>query len=514
MKDNELNAIKSKLQSVIKNFLDTVIKYASDPNGKTPLLANELLIETKEKKLKNIDGNLVMASNLSVQQNFMRTLVGFGRVTGEQSYLKRAINVYRYYFENLMDAYGLLRWGHQIFDLQKGEITSLKEKNFVHELKNDFPFYDFMFEIDPQKTVQYIQSVWNSHVYNWKTLEINRHSRAKKGNSKIWDQELGDTPLFFETEGLSFLNCGNDLIYAAIKLYELTGENGALKWAKNLNNMYIRTPHPKTLLGVYQYTQCKKEKTPSSDNDTKSIYGDRAKRQFGPEFGDIALEGNILFQLQECTIYGTNALMIMGFYERLGECIKEMAYNVKEGLKSFAHYAYNKETNLIYPLLTDGTNMTNYELKRDGYYGAKGTKITPIEATGRFLYSYEYSARLMNDNELWNVAASIAENMGLGDIGSYIGGPVNLNMQTVCDDTGVLYSLLDLYLNTKKEDFLNLAIVVAENIIANRNIEGLFVKKAGYRNAYINAPEPLAILKLFAILYNAERLVPDTVYAG
>lgn len=48
---------------------------------------------------------------------------------------------------------------------------------------------------------------------------------------------------------------------------------------------------------VYQFSSPQqRQPVPEDDNQTQSWFGDRAQRQFGPEFGEIAREANVLFR--------------------------------------------------------------------------------------------------------------------------------------------------------------------------------------------------------------------------
>src|SRR5207253_3681517 len=107
-----------------------------------------------------------------------------------------------------------------------------------------------------------------------------------------------------ETKGLSFLDAGNDLIYSGAMLYRLAGDRGALTWSKRLAAQYVKARDAKTQLGAYQYTQPRKTEEPTSDRITLSWMGDRAKRQFGPDFPDHrVLEATMLLSRLAPTIY-------------------------------------------------------------------------------------------------------------------------------------------------------------------------------------------------------------------
>lgn len=66
---------------------------------------------------------------------------------------------------------------------------------------------------------------------------------------------------------------------------------------KHLYRQYVLARNPETGLPVYQFSSPQqRQPIPADDNQTQSWYGDRAKRQFGPEFGEIAREANVLFR--------------------------------------------------------------------------------------------------------------------------------------------------------------------------------------------------------------------------
>ena len=46
-------------------------------------------------------------------------------------------------------------------------------------------------------------------------------------------------PIFFVGRGLTFINCGSDLYYAAGLLHHFTGEAPPLVWAKRLNERFL-----------------------------------------------------------------------------------------------------------------------------------------------------------------------------------------------------------------------------------------------------------------------------------
>ena len=55
-----------------------------------------------------------------------------------------------------------------------------------------------------------------------------------------------------------------------------------------------------------------------------------------------------------------------------------------DGLKAFATYAYDEQNNTFRPMLANGTDLSGYALKRDGYYGKKGTVLKTYPAMNFF----------------------------------------------------------------------------------------------------------------------------------
>ena len=310
--------------------LDAVITFAKNvlADGKdfyskqsTPLLVNGVNVFTKEPVTWTFPGGQVaVMSDFVCQQNLLRTLVSLTNLTGDTTFKNTAKELVKYYFAHLQDSSGLLEWGgHKFIDMKTLTVVGPHEKGYVHELKNAFPYYDFWYEVNPAATVKFIEAFWNAHVYNWQALEISRHGHYGLKIGDLWKNNFIQQQPFFETTGLSFLDAGNDLIYSGIKLYELSGDSGALCWAKRLAYQYVLARNPKTKLGAYQYTQPRRTAEPEEDKVTLSLYGDRAQRQFGPEYSSKVLEGTILLQRHAQTIYSTNAMMELQLVKELGK---------------------------------------------------------------------------------------------------------------------------------------------------------------------------------------------------
>ena len=506
---------RARLQ-VVREFADNVLKDAADryrPEP-SPLLANGINVYTKEQlRWAFADGTESVISDLTMQQNFLRVLTGLSHLTGDPRYKTTAKAQFAYHFAHFQDKGGLMQWGgHRFIDLLTLKVVGPSGKDMVHELKNVFPYYELMYEVDPAATTRFITGFWNAHVYNWQTLEISRHGQYGKEPGSHWENTFDNLTPFFETKGLSFLDAGNDLIYSAAMLYRLSGDQGALRWSKLLAEQYVKARDPKTGLGAYQYTQPRKTASTDDDSITLSWYGDRAKRQFGPDFPEHrVLEGTMLLRRLATTIYSENALMQLELAQKLGSDGKEFFGWTRDGMAAFARLAYRPESNELRPMLTDGTDLTGHVLRRNGYYGKAGRRLDPYAATPEFMISYARGFMLTGDENLWAVARGIAKASGLGDLGSTPGHDVAVNLATENNDVFALFSLLDIHRQTKTESYLQLARVVGDNIVRTRWHHGYFTPNEDQIFANIDVLEPYALLALEAAIRGKAELVPDFI---
>ena len=246
---------------ILKQYADQILAQASYPESGTPLLADRVDV-SKKAPGREEDDHIV--SNVAHQQIFMRFLCGLTALTGDPKYKKRAQEVMQYMMDHPM-AGGLMRWGgHRYIDLVTLEDRG--EKDLVHELKNDYPYYELMFETDSDKAELYVKSFWNAHVYDFEVFEMGRHSQESPyGVEGIWERKFADPEPFSYRKGLSFRNTGNDLMYAAGRLYEAKGDQGAMLWSGRLHDMYMKCRHPQTKLGVYQFSQAMKRMETDDD---------------------------------------------------------------------------------------------------------------------------------------------------------------------------------------------------------------------------------------------------------
>ena len=413
----EYNKDDEKRLNSVKEFYSNVLRDGKSKTNPTPLFADGINILTNS-PVEWIfpNGEKVKISNFANQQNFLRTLVSLTEVTGDQKYKITAINTSKYFMDNFISENKLFYWGgHRFLNLDTLATVGPQNKNQVHELKNLFPYYEFLYQINPEATKNYVIAFWNAHVEDWDTLDMGRHGNYnKKFNPNIFKEHLPKNivnprklPVLPETKGLTFINAGSDLIYSAYILNSLSPDKDMLMWGKTVFTQYQLARNPKTGAPVYQFTSPKRrEWPPKNDKDTNSKFGDRAFRQFGAEFGDIAKEANALFKGNPKTIVVDNSLVLYDIYTKTKD--PDILNNAVDNLKNYYKIALNQENGSLKPVWNDGTDLTNYTLVRDGYYGKKGS-ILKSES----IKSEEYAIPLIRwysitkDQDLWNTARII-----------------------------------------------------------------------------------------------------------
>ena len=521
----EYNKDDEKRLNSVKEFYSNVLRDGKSKTNPTPLFADGINILTNS-PVEWIfpNGEKVKISNFANQQNFLRTLVSLTEVTGDQKYKITAINTSKYFMDNFISENKLFYWGgHRFLNLDTLATVGPQNKNQVHELKNLFPYYEFLYQINPEATKNYVIAFWNAHVEDWDTLDMGRHGNYnKKFNPNIFKEHLPknivnprELPVLPETKGLTFINAGSDLIYSAYILNSLSPDKDMLMWGKTVFTQYQLAKNPKTGAPVYQFTSPKRrEWPPKNDKDTNSKFGDRAFRQFGAEFGDIAKEANALFKGNPKTIVVDNSLVLYDIYTKTKD--PDILNNAVDNLKNYYKIALNQENGSLKPVWNDGTDLTNYTLVRDGYYGKKGS-ILKSES----IKSEEYTIPLIRwysitkDQDLWNTARIILnKNFDLGDIGTFDGKNILLNMGTTNSSPYSIFLMIDLYKTTNNDKYIELARIVGNNLVTTKFKNGYFVAESNLLNTKNDSIEAFALVSLDAVLKGKDKNIPQYISHG
>ncbi|MBL9155286.1 MAG: hypothetical protein JNK37_22580 [Verrucomicrobiales bacterium] len=486
----------------LREHLDHLLAVARDHYGEpSPAFVDGLEILTGEPVRWTYDSHTWILSNLANQQDLLRTLDGMTAVTGEPRYRQAAIDAVAHHFRQQRTGNGLFYWGgHTAIDAATGEWVGRrfhwlgKRRSPIHELKSCFPHYDLMWRVDPDITAQFIRSFWAAHIRDWSNLDFDRHGgveRPTPPGREVWDRPFDPAvPVFFQSQGRTFVQTGSDLYYAAGMLYHLDSDRGALTWAHHLASRYIATRDPSTGLRGYQYS------------NLETV--DRAQEQFGDLFPNS--------HVSEAAIFDPNALTKpllaqMSLSETLGKDGEQMRRWAIEDLLAIGRHAYDPAEGSMKSLLLDGSDLTGVKMPRDGYFGPAGTAFRSWPAEDYFL-CYATAARLDPDPLLWEMARNTGRHAGIGDIGARDGTGVSLAPEPTSDAPAHLMALLELYRQTSRREYLDQACRVGDRILKNRYEHRLFTPGPGYRFTRISRHEPLALLHLAAALLGRPGDVP------
>jgi pectate lyase len=500
---------------IVREFADNVLQHGRDQYGDvhSPLFVDGVNTRTWEPVRWELGDESWVLSNFASQQNLIRVLESLTNLTGDDQYKDAAAAAIRYMYEHHTDEQGLLFWGgHQFVDL---ETMQHQFQGRPHELKNNFPYYEMMWEVNPEATRRMLRAIWNGHILDWEFLDMNRHAEFNTSLGPLWDHEFEQQPPFFEGSGLTFINFGTDMMHAALSLYFLGNEEGARKWGIRLFEQYVLARHPDTALGVYQYSQPLRREIPPVEGPltgrlTFSNFGDRAQNQFGAVYGEIALEGNALWGSRIRTIYGNSAIVTLHLAEQLkgSDVGQYLLEHTIKGMKAIAYYSYDADKNVFQPVWADGTSLANRKIPRTGYFGPEGRPFPNYEADGTLLLAYARAARLSQDTEIWRVLRSMMVGLALGDPGEQLGNTSQLNFETLATDPELLISALELYRINQDPGFLNLARRIGNNIVDKRYHEGFFREGPEFVNARLDNPESLVLITLAAVEAGMTHAVP------
>ncbi len=506
---------------LLNDYYHRILHLAHAPDS--PLLADGIdTLSMQPAQWTYPDGKKVAMSNFASQQNLLRALTAMSAVGDCDEFRLAALNITRYFLEHYTDEVsGLFHWGgHRFINLLSGELEGPASKERVHELKHHFPFYNWLHEVDAARTEKYLQGFWAAHVTDWEKLDLSRHGQYGKAFAPAIFHQHEPSPVVDparwpelpETVGLTFVNASTDLIYAACHYYRYTGDNDARRWAKHLYHQFVLARNPNTGMPVYQFSSpLHREAIPDDDRLTFSWFGDRAKRQFGPEFGAIAREANVLFR--DCwPVVVDNPLAMLACADMLDDA--ELTQWVVSGITAYFRHAWDEQHNEMIPMWNSGQDMSGYVLKRDGYYGAKGDVIKRYPADCAYLLTLIRASIVSADPELRSLTQRMFARFGLGTLNAQ-----TLQPESLCDETRLasdylIFALLDLHQYSGDERLLTLARKVGDNLISQHFHRGFFLPTAEHQFARLDDPMPYALIAIEAAQKGIYRQIPPAISTG
>ena len=477
----------------IRTYADTVLEHGRDTYNKpTPLFVDGLEVATYEPVRWTYDDHVWTLSNLANHQDLLRTLDGLTNLTGEARYRQAAVDAIRYALDHLRVPNGLLLWGgHVCYDAQNDEWVGRRyartdrNRSPVHELKACYPYYELMWQVDAPATRQFMRAFWAAHVRDWSRLDFDRHGEMNKPlrtGADMWDRPFDEkAEVNFRGKGRTFVNTGSDLYYAAGMLYKLDGDAAALTWAQRIAGRYSATRDPNTGLRGYQFS------TPDEL--------DRAFEQFGDLFPNSLVREATIFRAHEMP---APLLTLLQLSEKLGEAGAPLRQIALEDLRAIGRVSFDETRGVFRTMLTDGTDISDVPMPRDGYFGKKG-KTFGAAGGGSFFLVYATAARLGGDPFMWEMARRTGKSARVGDIGASDGSGISMT-GTGGHSPETIVALLELHRMTGRRAYVDQACRVAQNILAHRFENGLFTSGANVRYARISDAQPLAILTLAATL--------------
>ena len=235
-------------------------------------------------------------------------------------------------------------------------------------------------------------------------------------------------------------------------------------------------------------------------------------RQLGPEFGEIALEGNLLLPNQANCMCYHNVVMQLHLAELLGDEGMFFAEHTLNGYEAYLKHAYDWDNNTFRPMWSDGTDLSGFALKRNGYYGPAGKTFMPSKVGANFLYSALRAYRFSKRAVFWDFARNVAKHIGLGDIGVRAGEAVALDMETAENSPLVLLAVRELYLLGRDAVYGRFADRVAESILQART--GSFW--GGIRNGIVRFDqfEPYALAAYLDMYTDGESRIPVFMHSS
>ena len=492
-----------KYLEAARRFADVVVERGRDVYGEQagPLFVDGLHATTLAPATWKKGGETWVLSNFASQQPLLRLLDGLTAMTGEPEYRRAAEEAARCALEKLRTPNGMLYWGgHLAWDLDRDKPVG--QGTLVHELKNHQPHYRLMWRVDPAATRRLLETIWATHVVDWTLLDYNRHANAGKEARPRWDHgfdEGVDVPFPTRGSNLSFANVTPPLMHAGAMLAVLGDDGGALLWTRRLARRWQQARHPATGLSGGQLSYREQ---------------DRAQEALGHIHPQIN-EAMIVATYHQSSRYHTLPLAQMQAAESLlesggerGPVGRELLDWASDDLKTYARRCYDPAAGEFPARMTDGT-LIRWKESTTGYYVPES--FAPLAPDGFLLWGYCLAYRLTRDDEHWQTARTLAERLGLGDLGDPEGAGRDLNLRTSADDWRLIYALIELDAACQRTGLLDLAAGVADNALALQSDTGLF-PRPGREYARTGDEIPLALLHLAAAIEGKRELLPRAAF--
>ncbi len=454
--------------------------------------------------------NEFYVSNLYGQSNFLKMLYDLSEFTGDAKYKEAALAQIKIRYDNpdssaavndgWVDTNGLFyAGGHSVSDVKTG-----KQGFLYHETKDYQLPVELYYEADPVGFERYVTAFWNAHTLDPSQLNTNRHGDFNKplANGDFWSSEYTNPSPWIKSDTAPFIVTANDMIDLAYYQYIQSRDDKYKIWADRLLAKYIAITDVNTGLTGPVY---------GIMHDDDGEYGDRWLDNFiGADFVDdlghdyktlTQDDSQIVGETQRLNRDTTKGIQGYGpqiYIELYEKTDNEVFYNfVKNNMLGFVRYIYDPIRHVfLTPISTNGTDFNKGDgypklvAPRGGYYLNEGKSFAESESVHQLvLASLIDTVNMLNPEdaaeaeELWATVRTWAGAEDLGDVGTAMGENVNVNLNTRNNNPMNTIAVLKLYKYTKNEQYYNLAIKMADNILRS-----YFDEESGLFMQSVNAP--------------------------
>ena len=243
----------------------------------------------------------------------------------------------------------------------------------MHTLKVNYPYYELMWQVNPEETRRFIEAYWSAHIIDWSNLDFNRGAGGLDTVLETpWEHEYKGGPPFFTSRmswGSGFFNSGTSLAHAATTLYRLSDQEQPLVWSKRLIQRFVDTRHPNTGISAHKYNKPQRVFVGGGmeEHFSDPRTGVFPFRSFVHPFTDV----RELYYPEDVESHEWLSVLLMG--EALGDQGREFTQWVLEELTAWGKASYREKDNAFVPILTDGTPIEGIVLEEGGGGALKGS---------------------------------------------------------------------------------------------------------------------------------------------
>ncbi len=508
--------------------------------------------------------------------SFLRAMDAVGWLSGEEKYNKRVEDIARFYIEEGSAPTGLPYWGgHTVIENETGKPNGGKGMVLEHKTHYPYldPFFKLDPEWAERFCLSAYTTFildWDTMMFTRHgsyEKEVNRETFNKNTEnfvlsedeySPVYTYNLGFCYTLYDTQtmGVELIKRNNkdqNVINAYMKLYDsfwkATDKDTMINVGQNSTaGRYGHFDQAKEgILDISKYTPDGKWYLldPLPEILTTTNYGDRFWNVMGEDLiAEGYVDADMEWIIRECylrtetmSIENNHSYFQWPFVDAVGEDSPEGKIVIDRALRSTANYidaAYNPSDNTFDYIFVDGvTNLSDnpttprkdpFVVKRNGYgtIGVPGYTFTPMgasakdfaAATTNYMRGIKYPEYKRETDIMWSFIKSYAEHTNLGSFGTNTIGDegMDVNLNTSEANPLLMMSILELYQATKKTEFLDLARVIADNIVENNMDQGMFVEYMNRRYIYTGSSSghyPYAFAMLEATIRGEEDIMPD-----